>query len=230
MPLTSLGLDGCFGQDEGCIEALRGMPLKKLDLGSNEVTKVGLVALRGLPFMTDLSLQESCTDFAAEGLEALRALPLTRLNLDMQLNIKYMGSIFAHIELYEGGFWELHGLHLLDLSLAGHRGVTDEGLRAFWDMPLTILNLSKCLLITGESLEAMRNLPLIVLKLDRCERLDDDSLIHIRNLPLADLSICSIEGITDLSVPMLREMTCLKSLGIGGTSITVKEADILTPN
>lgn len=82
LPLAKLHLDWCSWLSDAGLAAISGLPIATLTVtGARFVTPAGLANLRDIP-LTDLSLRQ-CVQLERDGgLEALRGMALTRLQLE----------------------------------------------------------------------------------------------------------------------------------------------------
>lgn len=181
MSLTALRLDTeeLFWDDDD-LKALRGMPLKILNLENGAFSDEGLRSLQGLPITDlDLSLNVEVLELGYDaeitdiGLQVLRGMPLTTLRL----------ARFASITELEF----LRGSPLTSLCLEGcDRIISFEGLKG---LQLTSLDLSE-MRIRDDTLESLRGLSsLTSLKFWGCNGLTGSSFSALEELPLRDLDV-----------------------------------------
>lgn len=145
---------------------LSGLPIARLDLAGTCITSAGLEALRGLP-LTSLNL-EGQQDIDSSGLEVLRGMSLlTSLNLDSCYNIGNQGLAM------------LRGLPITQLNLSRvYFNVTLEGVEAAL----------KDICIESIYRTVLAGLPVAKLRLSWC--FNDGILLVLPLMPqLVDLSI-----------------------------------------
>lgn len=153
LPLTSLNLSRCDHLVD-CIPALGAAPIRILDLSYTVVTDVSLAALRKLRFLTELNLFECNTmDVSADGFEALRGLPLSRLNLGV--TIGHSRELRLRDEAMDG----LQGLPLSELDLQNQCLIVDLGILPLIGMPLRKVNFRGCSKVSDEGLAVLGGMP-----------------------------------------------------------------------
>lgn len=153
-------------------------------LSDNGLRRLGEIPL---PRLAHLDLRR-CRKLTEAGLEHLRKLPLTRLNLQ---GCEGVGSLAP-----------LHGLPLTSLSLEDCFQLAPADLGHLRGAPLAHLNLGYCTgLLNEEGLAQLRNLPLTSLNLDSYSENDLDflgenaggraggSLEALAGLPITELSL-----------------------------------------
>lgn len=185
--LTCITLQGPPSLTDVHIEALEGFPLKKLCLGRfthegdswsrkteyAQLTGQGIDLFKGFSQLTDLTLGGfSPRLISPSNFSALQGLPLTTLKLatvkenlwERVPNDEIHGPVPG---LYFNSLLEeLRGLPLTDLVVAdGFHEVSDNGLSALKDLPLTSLRLEGCGKISDEGLLCLRGKPLTSLTL-----------------------------------------------------------------
>lgn len=198
LPLTKLGLCLCKkGVTDVVLLALRELTrLRDLDLDGSlavSVTPEGLGCLGKLP-LTHLNL--GCSNrvdfsFGDRHLEALRGLPLTKLELD------FRGGIT------DGGLLALEGMLLTQLDLTYCTSVTGEVFRSLREMPLARLFLSYCEGMTQAGFQALETLPLSELRLAGCRQVGEEALLCINDFTFLKSIDLKYTGVSRLGVKML---------------------------
>lgn len=238
LPLTSLVLHGGPELRNACLEPLRGMPLVKLLLENcRKLAPEALAPLFGMP-ISELSLAHSPGLVCDAGLEHLRFLPLTSLNLELgRVSRSYRDRITdAGLSCLEGmplvtlnlryatmaggeGFEHLRRAPLTSLSLAGwHRGLSDVDLELLKGKALTDLDLGYCGWVTDEGLVHLKGLPLQTLSLRQCHRLSNSGLGNFWRMPLTELDLGQCEWLDDGGLSRLTNMP-LTSLNLNSCSL-----------
>lgn len=148
----------------------------------------GLEHLRGLP-LTELDL-EGCQRLTDAGLaSSLVGMPLRSLNL---------GEAYW---LRETGAGVLAGLPLTSLSLRSSGSRLDAILGRLAGLHLVTLDLGEnCEAVSGEALEHLRGMPLADLSLRGCHHLEPADLAVLRALPLTKLDLGRSGGVMQAPV------------------------------
>lgn len=173
LPLKRLALGDMRGFSERGLSHLEGFALESLDLSLNEVTAKGLKHLAGLPLKAlDLGF---CRGFDGKALRALveLGLPLERLDL-------------GGLQLRDADLACLRQLPLRHLGLYDSPWLTDAGVAHLAGMPLQHLTIgadpgeSK---LTSGAVPALAQLPLETLWLPNCSGIDADGWARLAALP-----------------------------------------------
>lgn len=175
MPLTSLSMEGMDPTDAilGCLE---GLPLSELMMGdysgggSNDVTDLGLQNLRGMP-LTRLDLSYNGEKVTDGGLEVLHGMPLTDLNLANCHSIRTLEM--------------LRGMSLRRLVLA-HVQVPPSEFEVLRGMPLARLDLAGVPMI-DDDLAFLRGMSIVAFNLSYCEGLTLAGFLYLEGLPIETL-------------------------------------------
>lgn len=200
MPLASLDLSYCGGPmcDAG-LERLRGLPLTSLRLVACPVADAG-VTDAGLAALVEMSLArlciEGCKKITGDGLEFLRGMPLTQLELIDCVGIEGLGAlegmpitslVLAGIEVFVRPGFSYRNIqmsadvyqtvsleplrklpNLNNLALKYMKGLGYSHLPALEGLSLTSLDLEGCSRVVGNSLDVLRTMPLFELNLSGC--------------------------------------------------------------
>lgn len=177
MAFESLTLNRTWTLTDFFLGKLRGLSLRKLHLGRAYITDAGLEVLRGMP-ITDLNLGDAARISDDGLLRVLQGMQLTALDLG------------CNACFFDRGITVLSKMPLTSLSFGcGGCGVRAAGLEVLRGMPLTALNLDSCVYLSEEWLGVLLGLPLTSLDLGgRCDfsRIVMDA---ISGMPLIELGI-----------------------------------------
>lgn len=217
LPIVDLGL--YYANRFGCASdanllALSGMPhLQKLDLSGyrSHVSDVGFRAFQGFPQLRKLDLGDwHGKGFTAAGVrDGFRGLPLTSL---YAADFEYMSGCFDDENL-----WGLRGLPLQHLNLDGCRRITDEGMKALEDLPLTDLSFDDAVhRVTLVGIASLKGMPLTNLECPSYY-MTDEGLEILKDAPLTKLHLA--RTVTDVGLASLKGMP-LTSLFLSDTQVT----------
>lgn len=206
LPLTSLDLSWCDELEESDLACLEKLPLVRLILEGCQVGSISII--RGLSLaelnLGGCDLWDDVLNGAA--LEALNAMPLTRLNLNRCQNLTPSGlEMLARLPItdfdlswcdWPSNNWDssilfsVRSLPLKRLILKGWGSATiDKSLAHIRDLPLERLDLGYTG-ISDTGLVKLSGMPLVSLNLCGCHSLTVAGFQHLRGLPLARLNVC----------------------------------------
>lgn len=211
--LTKLNLGACCCMDETRLRDLQGLDkLRSLNLGLTlpgvlksledtngtrsrslplKLTDSGMEGLRGMQ-LTELNL-DNCWDVRDSGFENLRGMPLKSLD-------------FGWGKVSNLGLESLEGMPLNHLDLSFSKNISDEGLAFLGALPLTSLSLgAPGKGMSDAGLFHLKGLPLRGLLLFRWKKLTDEGLAHLHGMPLEILSLHECPKITPAGVEDLRK-------------------------
>lgn len=219
LPLTSLDLESAHFKS---IEGLFAWPLTSLNLATSNLSDLDLKFLGGLP-LTDLNISrlKGSKSFSGAGLEYLRDMPISSLNLRKNENL--LGSSLAFLKglpitsLKIGGcnkcFDRYSLAHLVGLPLRGldlslyrwsDRPLGVKGLELLRGMSLTDLDLSNCYDFHNSDLEHLKGMSeLASLNLEGCFHISDVSILSALPLTSLRLDFCPFQ---DWGLESLRKM------------------------
>lgn len=249
LPFTSLVLrQTSTGLTDSCLDTLRGMAqLTMLDLSGskNRISDSGLKSLQGLPSLRALCLQDwvPSRSLSAGGFSAFRRLPLTSLDLsDPEGCQGFVDDDFL---------WQLRGLPLTSLNLAGCSCLSDYGMEALKGLPLTSLSLRgvgydvtdegvrflegmKLVSVelsagcSDDGIIALWGMPVTSLSLWGCDKISDIGLGYLCGIPVTSLDLSGCDAVTDEGLLNLMKLPQLKSLYLGSKRLIV--APHVTPS
>ncbi|CAI7873627.1 unnamed protein product [Closterium sp. NIES-53] len=181
----------------------------RIDLSSvSLLTDVALTQLASVRSLTWLNLN-GATGFTAAGVRQLFS--LTNLVL---LNLIATNTADAALEGISG----LNSLHTLNL---GNNGITDVGIQKLQGMTqLTALDVSECSSVTSASMVHVGELTALTSLRLNDTGVTEDGLQHLTALT-ALKALTLPPGVTDSGMKLLRNMKCLKKLGLWDANLTV---------
>jgi hypothetical protein len=204
--LRALHLVSCRGVTDEVVATAKGLPeLERLDLyGCDEVTGVGLGALRALPYLRSLELSRTAVADAGlkvvAGLSNLESVDFTACKVT-DVGLKKLASLnrLAVVRLEHNDKITKVGLKALgqlprlrELSLRCCDGLNDEGLRELTgETNLEVLDLSDCQNVTDAGLNELTKFrQLRRLNLSGCTKLTQKAVEDLK----AALPECKVEA------------------------------------
>ncbi|MCC7425154.1 MAG: hypothetical protein IT428_33205 [Planctomycetaceae bacterium] len=158
-----------------------------------------------------------------EGIQAIAS--FCKALTTIHINVPQPGVEHVASSLTNDSLKAFQGLeHLRSIRIQSAAGITDEGVAALVDAPVTMLDLSGCSIGDGAA-ESLSKMKLEYLWLERTQ-IGDETCRAISRLPLRQLLISNTK-VTDAGMTHLKEIKTLETVDVRQTEVTQQAVDAL---